>query len=189
MNKTKDVIFEAAIKIFSEKGYNKATMEEIACSAGVAKGTLYYNFKNKEEIFRYIIQEGMKKLQAQVQEATRQLEDPVEKLRTLSRTQLKLVHANRDFFKILMSQLYGGEFSESKFKNTISNYIRFIETFIKEAMDEGCIKKGETLFMAYTFFGDLFSAVLYELTHDEEVDVEEVQKKLMSYIFGGIGIK
>lgn len=189
MNKTKDVIFSAAIKCFSEKGYNKTTMEEIALKAGVAKGTLYYNFENKEEIFKYIIEEGMKKIKIKIEETFGKIEDPMEKLRTISRVHLKLVHDNRSLFKVVMGQLWGQEVSQVQFKETIGDYIRYIETFIKEAMNEGCIQKGETLFMAYTFFGNLCSAVMYELIHCEEADVEEVQGKLMSYIFEGIGAK
>ena len=59
MNKTKRAIFDAAIKIFSTNGYEGATMDDMAQAAGVAKGTLYYYFKSKEEIFKYIITEGV----------------------------------------------------------------------------------------------------------------------------------
>ena len=52
MNKTKNLIFESAIKIFSESGYRGATMDDIAANASLAKGTLYYHFKSKEEILR-----------------------------------------------------------------------------------------------------------------------------------------
>ncbi|MPM64998.1 hypothetical protein SDC9_111890 [bioreactor metagenome] len=45
MNKTKMTIFEAAIKTFSNSGYNGTTMDQVAEAAGVAKGTLYYHFK------------------------------------------------------------------------------------------------------------------------------------------------
>lgn len=189
MNRTKEVIYEAAIKIFSEKGYSKATVEEIAAAAGVAKGTLYYNFKNKEEIFKYIIEEGMKRIQLKVEENLGRVEDPIEKLRTISRIQLKLVKDNNAFFKVVMSQLWGHEFNQVQFRETAAGYIKYIETFIKEAMEEGCITKGESLFMAYTFFGNLCSAIMYELIHCEETDIEEVQEKLMSYIFEGIGKK
>ena len=54
MNNTKKLIFEAAIKVFSECGYNGAIMDDIASRAGVAKGTLYYHFASKEEIFKFV---------------------------------------------------------------------------------------------------------------------------------------
>ena len=66
MNKTKSLIFESAIKTFSESGYRGATMDDIASNAGLAKGTLYYNFASKEEIFNFIVEEGLQILQNQV---------------------------------------------------------------------------------------------------------------------------
>ena len=43
MNSTKRRIFNTAIKIFSDKGYDNSSIEEITAVAGVAKGSLYYH--------------------------------------------------------------------------------------------------------------------------------------------------
>ena len=50
----KNKIIQAAIKIFSQKGFHKSTMDEIAREVGVSKGTLYTYFKSKEEILKEI---------------------------------------------------------------------------------------------------------------------------------------
>lgn len=50
----KNKIIQAAIKIFSKKGFHKSTMDEIAKEVGVSKGTLYTYFKSKEEILKEI---------------------------------------------------------------------------------------------------------------------------------------
>ena len=63
MNITKRKIFETAMKLFSEKGYEATSVEEITAVVGVAKGTLYYHFSNKEEIFNFLVEEGIKLLQ------------------------------------------------------------------------------------------------------------------------------
>jgi Transcriptional regulator len=47
-------IIQAAIKVFSEKGYHRSTMDEIAKEVGVSKATLYTYFKSKEEILKVI---------------------------------------------------------------------------------------------------------------------------------------
>ena len=62
MNRTKRLIFDSAIRIFSDCGYRGATMDDIASNAGLAKGTLYYHFTSKEEIFNFIVEEGIQKL-------------------------------------------------------------------------------------------------------------------------------
>ena len=66
MNKTKRKIFETSMKLFAEKGYENTSIEEITATVGVAKGTLYYHFASKEEIFNFLISEGVKLLQNSV---------------------------------------------------------------------------------------------------------------------------
>ena len=70
MNKTKRAIFESAIKVFSNCGYTGATMDEVVARAGVAKGSLYYHFKSKEELFIFIIKEGINLIHEEVDKAT-----------------------------------------------------------------------------------------------------------------------
>ena len=62
MNKTKRKIFETSMKLFAQKGYDATSIEEITATVGVAKGTLYYHFSSKEEIFNFLIEEGIKLL-------------------------------------------------------------------------------------------------------------------------------
>ena len=63
MNKTKRKIFETSMKLFAEKGYDATSIEDITATVGVAKGTLYYHFSSKEEIFNFLVEEGIKLLQ------------------------------------------------------------------------------------------------------------------------------
>ncbi len=53
----KDAILHAATVLFAEKGYKDTSMAELARLTGVAQGTIFYHFKNKEELFRCILEE------------------------------------------------------------------------------------------------------------------------------------
>lgn len=186
MNKTKKVIFQSAIKIFSISGYNGATMDDIALNAGVAKGTLYYHFKSKEEIFNYIITEGMNVIKEEMEEATAREEDVLMKLRTMCKVQLKLVYENKDFFKVIMSQLWGQELRQLELRKSIEEYIQTIEGYLKEAMKHGVVKKGKSSFMAYMLFGTLCSSAVYEVINSDNTDIDELIDSLMSYVLTGI---
>lgn len=50
--KTKASILDAAIEVFYQKGYMKATLEDIAKEANVTRGAIYWSFKNKQDIFK-----------------------------------------------------------------------------------------------------------------------------------------
>ncbi|ADQ14295.1 TetR/AcrR family transcriptional regulator [Halanaerobium hydrogeniformans] len=54
-NDTKQCILNSAVKVFSENNYHAASMAMIAEEAGVSKGTLYWHFDSKEELFREIV--------------------------------------------------------------------------------------------------------------------------------------
>jgi AcrR family transcriptional regulator len=186
VNKTKRAIFDSAIKVFSNNGYEGATMDEIASNAGVAKGTLYYYFKSKEEIFKYIITEGMGVIREQLEEEAQKFQDSLSKIKVLCRVQLNLVYQNRDFFKVIMSQIWGQEIRQMELRKSIEEYISYIEQYLKAAVDEGSVKKGETSFMAYTFFGTVCSAAVYELINKNIGNIDEIIDNMTSYILTGI---
>lgn len=55
-------ILEAVLKEFATQGYDKASTNRIVQEAGIAKGMLFYYFKNKQELFRYALQHSIKYL-------------------------------------------------------------------------------------------------------------------------------
>ncbi len=82
MNRTKKAIFEAAINVFfTTSGYNGSTVDEIASKANVAKGTLYYNFKSKEEIFNFVISKGLEIWHEKLTDIETLEDEPIEKLK------------------------------------------------------------------------------------------------------------
>lgn len=185
MNKTKRAIFDAAIREFSGNGYNGATMDNIAENAGVAKGTLYYHFKSKEEIFKYIITEGMELITEEVKGAADRQENDLDKLRAICKVQLSMVYKNKDFFKVVMSQLWGQEIRHLELRKVIKAYISTIESYLASAVEQGVIKQGDTALMSYAFFGNLCSAAVYELINSN-ADVDDVTESLMDFILRGI---
>ncbi len=75
-------ILHAARKVFSNKGYHSATIEEIALEAELSPGTLYLYFKNKEELHTFLSIEILKRLADEIQKVVSQdisVEDKMEK--------------------------------------------------------------------------------------------------------------
>ncbi|WP_160693170.1 TetR/AcrR family transcriptional regulator [Clostridium sp. C2-6-12] len=188
MNKTKNLIFESAIKIFSESGYRGATMDDIAANAGLAKGTLYYHFTSKEEIFNFIVEEGLKILQNQVIEVQEMNIGPIEKLIKICKIQLTFLYGYTDFFKVVMSQLWGNESRQDELRQRIRVYINEIEINIKNAMNNGEIEKGDTELIAFQFFGSLCSSAIYESIHIEKINLDYIIDSTIKFTLNGIGI-
>ena len=188
MTKTKNLIFESAIKIFSESGYRGSTMDDIATNAGLAKGTLYYHFASKEEIFNFIVEEGLQILQNQVNEIQNMNIEPIEKLIKICRIQLTFLYGYTNFFKVVMSQLWGNENRQDELRQKIRKYINEIEINIKAAMENGQIEKGDTELMAFQFFGSLCSSAIYESIHIEEISLENIIDSTIKFTLKGLGI-
>ena len=91
MNRTKRKIFNTAIKLFAEKGYDNSSVEDITAIAGVAKGSLYYHFSKKEDIFDMLLREGMKLLRNSVEIKTRKCKTAKEKIEAIILIEIKVM--------------------------------------------------------------------------------------------------
>ncbi|MEU6733112.1 TetR/AcrR family transcriptional regulator [Streptomyces physcomitrii] len=61
---TRQKVFEAAVALIAEQGFSATTVDEIAERAGVAKGTVYYNFASKSILFEELLRHGVALLTA-----------------------------------------------------------------------------------------------------------------------------
>jgi len=186
MNKTKRAIFQSAIKIFSTNGYDGATMDEISADAGVAKGTVYYYFKSKDEVFTYIITEGVSLLREHIESIITGQGDYTYKLRELSKNQLRLVYENRDLFKVLMSQAWGGKIRHSELRELLKGYMGDIENFLIKVIEDGAIKKCDSSFLTYMYFGTLGSVAVYNIIKNDNMKLDEITDNFMEQLLNGI---
>jgi AcrR family transcriptional regulator len=196
LNNTKRAIFDSAIKIFSINGYNGATMDDIAQNAGVAKGTLYYHFKSKEEIFNFIIEEGMKTIKQQTFGQIEKEEDPVNKLRIFCKTQLNLVNEYKDFLKVIMSQLWGDNLRQLELRNAIFEYAKELEGYVKQAIKSELIKDDDTFLLSCSLLGSVCSLAIHDMINSDKVlkgnankNNDKDTEKLLEYLLDGIGVK
>ena len=78
-----DDILDAAKKVFFSKGFNSATMDDIAGAAELSKGTLYLYFKNKEDLAHAIMYESFRKLKCMIEDAIRDGGTGIEKIKAI----------------------------------------------------------------------------------------------------------
>ncbi|PWI43408.1 TetR/AcrR family transcriptional regulator [Streptomyces sp. ICBB 8177] len=67
---TRQKLYEAAVTLIAEQGFSSTTVDEIAERAGVAKGTVYYNFASKNDLFEELLRHGVGLLTASLREAS-----------------------------------------------------------------------------------------------------------------------
>lgn len=186
MNKTKRKIFETSMKLFAEKGYDATSIEEITATVGVAKGTLYYHFSSKEEIFNFLIEEGMKLLQNSIDIKTAKYSNYIDKIKSIVLIQIKIVVKYEDLITILLSQFWGHEARNQKCQKHIFEYISKIENIVKEGMEAGQIKEGNPQAIASEIYGLICSSLVYKTRSKEELDIMKLYKEFESTVIEGM---
>lgn len=186
MNKTKRKIFEASMKLFAEKGYDATSIEEITATVGVAKGTLYYHFSSKEEIFNFLVEEGMKLLHNSVDIKIDKLPNYIDKIKAIILIQIKIVEKYENLITILLSQFWGNEARNQMCKEQIFTYIEKIEQIVKAGIEKGEIKEGNPQSIASEIYGLICSSLVYKARNKEEIDVTKLYKEFESTVIKGL---
>ena len=102
---TREHIVEAALALVADRGFTATSVDDIASAAGVAKGSVFYNFGSKSGLFEAIITEGVTRLTAALRGAADGLHgrDALEALVTELLTQ---VRAHPDFAKLMVAETF-----------------------------------------------------------------------------------
>lgn len=96
-------IQDATMRVIARKGMAAATMQEIAEAAGVAKGTIYLYFRDRDELVERTFETAMEKLFVRADEALDREVPFEEKLRAVMTAQLEFFSENREFFRLYLS--------------------------------------------------------------------------------------
>lgn len=102
---TRQRLFEAAVELIAEQGFSATTVDDIAERAGVAKGTVYYNFPSKTALFEELLRHGVGLLTADFRTAVAG-RAPREAVAALVRAQLEYIQRYRSFAQLLLSEMW-----------------------------------------------------------------------------------
>ena len=141
---TRKMLLDAALNVFSHKGYAQATLEEVAREAGVTRGAIYWHFSNKFEMFYAVLKELYRKAGERVTKIIDSDQRPVSKLHQLMREFLLIISNEEEFGIIEEVQLFktrkGEEFSRL-YKDHVEN-VKVMRELLTGLIREG-IAAGE----------------------------------------------
>ena len=184
MNKTKRKIFEASMKLFAEKGYDATSVEEITATVGVAKGTLYYHFSSKEEIYNFLLEEGTKLLINNIDVKVSKLDNSIDKLRSIVLLQLRVITKYQNLITIYLSQVWGSDERNQKCQKYINDYIGKIEEIVKEGIESGELKDGNSGIIASEIFAFTCAGLMYKIKSNQSLDLTVVCAEFDNMIYG-----
>jgi len=185
-------IQEAAIRVISRKGMASATMQEIAEEAGVAKGTIYLYFRDREELVEKTFETAIGELHKRVDAALDSEGTFEQRLRAMTTAKLAFFNQNREFFRLYhaLKMPEGNVSQQRRQKRTCQPQFRArverVATALKEAMDAGEIRPLDPNRLALILIETSTAIVLERLSEDapppESEDVELIVSTLLSGI-------
>ena len=197
----KDVVTEfrcaeillAARSIFASKGYEAATVDDIAQLAGVAKGTVYCYFPSKFEVFIGTLRKGMLELQELTSCNMKAAHGAPAKIRVFIRTRLEYGDLNREFYHI-----YFSEFSKlalhpssvrKEFQDLYHEQAHMLEAVIRDGIRDGEIRRVSALRMAYFVYEATRSAIAHRIQGWDTNSLSESEDSLFDLIWKGVECK
>ena len=168
----KNAILEAARTVFFEKGFHAATMDQIAETAELSKGSLYLHFPSKEELYVTLILEGLEILHERFLQAAKDTKDWERKLRNIGKAYCSFYRKNRNYFGILFFLQHGeitSNISESLFQMYFEkgmSCLNVLAKAIQEGMEAGEIETDNPMELAVVSWGSLNGIIL--LYEEEE---------------------
>lgn len=136
-----DMILRAAEKIFAENGFTKAKVSEIAKLAGVAEGTVYEYFGNKEDLLLSIPVKHFERYTEDLLQVF-EIQTPLKKLRRFIGHYFSLFLTDPDFLQVFLIQLQlSKRYYGTKEYDSFKDYFQTFEHVVEEGKEEGCFRE------------------------------------------------
>ncbi len=185
-------IFEAALKVFAKKGFDKTTMDEIAELIHISKPALYLYFKSKDELFFAMVDDRLKDVGNRLNEITQMNITSIEKLKKLIASYIDFYRENLDFFKIvhnIKSQIDIEERTKFKkrFFNKYKNYTEKVSNLIQQCIDEGYLKNNDKYFYTFSLMGIIGQNIFRSILHNATNYLENISEKIFNLFLKGAG--
>ena len=179
------LLMNSAYELFTEVGFHKTTIAEIARRAGLGKGTFYLYFRDKEDVRdSVIVQRSGQLLQAAIDNTD--LEKPgmsfYERLITITDYIIDYLTENKELFKFISKSLGSGLLAEKNENDASSAGLMDLEEFIRELLKKRRVVLNDQRLFIYTII-ELISSTCYSVVVDSQpVTIEEYKPYLYNVI-------
>ena len=186
-NVSRDKIIDAAIRVFSKSGYHHASMDDIAADAGVAKGTLYYNFPNKASLFLAIVRDGLDHMKSAIEKELQSERPADQQTAAIIRFHIDTYLEYPQLIRIMFNELSGGLDAELRGEVTSirREYSEFIEGLLEYAETSSGAKSVDRKLMSHVLIDLFFSTVLFA-DENPGVSGDDIYSFLKTLLYSGI---
>lgn len=186
----REQILESAARLFASRRYDEVLMDDIAREAGVAKGTLYSHFADKEELYFAVVFEGIARLNGRLEiQASRSLAAPEEKLHDAIAAIVSFLHRNRFFFRLMAVEDGKAESGRGEYRRRWHEERRrqmeVLEAVLRAGQESGQFRIEHLRTEAQILRGMVRSALH---CHEERLSVEQIVETIMRIFLTGVRV-
>jgi AcrR family transcriptional regulator len=175
-------IINAAMDVFSRRGYAKANIREIAGKAGISVGGIYLYFKNKQELYKSLIIEGRHEISERIELSVQQAQSATQALSNFLRLHLDYALKHRDFILLHLRE-HGFTFGMNEKRQFFKSQRELIEKILVKGIRTGEFRKCNAADMAKVILGSV-RGVMVSMALDEGVIVKP--ETMDEFIFEGL---
>jgi AcrR family transcriptional regulator len=185
---TQQQILDAAVEVFSQKGYHETRVDDIVAASGTSKGAVYFHFPSKETIFLSVIEEFANRLAKGLQTSIQQEESGIHRVDAALRSTLELFSKYRHLAKIFLVQAAGlGATFEEQRMAINARFASVICGYLDQAVEEGDIPEMDTEIAAMAWIGALYE-VMIRFVLSGEPGPERSLPALRTFLLRSIGV-
>jgi TetR/AcrR family transcriptional regulator, cholesterol catabolism regulator len=180
-------VLETAARLICEKGYEAASVQDIADACGLTKAGLYYYIRSKEDLLLEIQNYGMDIFEERVLLPVLAIADPVERLKACMEKNIHLVTEgwSKEVTIILHEHETLTGAARAQINARKKRYVHFLESSFAEAMREGRIREVEPRVTAFSFLGMILW--IYKWYRPEgKLGSDQIAREMQDLFFGGL---
>lgn len=185
----KNAVLKAALTIFSKEGYHNAKVSQIAEMAGIATGSVYLYFKNKEHILEEIFVTAWTKLEVALAAlADNNSIDAQAKIENLVNILIQMVDDSKEIANMILHEYFFWGSGKNKkvnmaFENTKESFIRILQ----EGSDKGVLRKNLISDIDVNYFiGGLWYLMSYWTDNYDKFDKEAIRFEAIHLLLKGL---
>jgi len=184
-------ILEAAIKIFAEQGFYQSTVAQIAKEAGVADGTIYLYFKNKDDILVNFFSFKAKQIFDGFRQSVDTASCAVDKLTSLVRRHLEEFQNDRNMAIVYQVEIHqSSRLIEAQIKKVSNLYLNLVTEIVEQGQKEGSLRTDLYVGLVKRYILGAIDEVINTWLHSEtSYDLTTMADPLVELFIRGIGTK
>ena len=183
------LILEAAIKVFAQQGFHQATISQIAREAGVADGTIYLYFKNKEDIMVNFFGYKTRQVFGRFREEVDKADNARDKLRLLINRHLEEFQRDRNMAVLYQTETHRfSRMCEEQIREMSKMYLDLVSEIVEAGQDEGLMRKDLYMGLVKRFIIGAIDEVINTWLHSGgNYDLVTMADPLVDLFIRGVG--